>query len=68
MTPKRGWDIGLVRDLADTMYNSRAWPYVNHFRGTDLIVEHIEKYVCPTVTSDQLLGGSPFHFREDTWR
>ena len=28
-----------------------------------LIVEHIEKFVCPTVTSDQLLGGAPFRFR-----
>jgi nicotinamidase-related amidase len=55
----------LVRDLTDTMYNSRARPRVNHFRGTDLIVAHIEKYVCPTVTSDQLLGGAPFRFRED---
>ena len=35
------------------------------FAGTGLIVEHIEKYVCPTVTSDQLLGGSPFKFKGD---
>ncbi len=55
----------LVRDLTDTMYNPQRWPYVNHFSGTDLIVEHIEKYVCPTITSDQLLGGQPFRFRDD---
>lgn len=60
-----GKNAVLVRDLTDTMYNSRAKPYVNHFRGTDLIVEHIEKFICPTVTSDQLLGGKPFQFRED---
>jgi nicotinamidase-related amidase len=60
-----GKNTALVRDLTDTMYNSRARPYVNHFRGTDLIVEHIEKYVCPTVTSDQLVGGKPFRFKED---
>jgi hypothetical protein len=24
-----------------------------------LIVAHIEKYVCPTITSDQILGGQP---------
>lgn len=55
----------LVRDLTDTMYNPQRWPYVDHFSGTDLIVEHIEKYVCPTITSDQLLGGQPFRFRDD---
>ncbi|HTE17981.1 MAG TPA: hypothetical protein VK689_06335 [Armatimonadota bacterium] len=65
---RNGKNVVLVRDLTDTMYNSRAWPYVDHFRGTELIVEHVEKYVCPTVTSDQVLGGSPFRFAEDTQR
>jgi dienelactone hydrolase/type 1 glutamine amidotransferase/nicotinamidase-related amidase len=60
-----GKNVVLVRDLTDTMYNSRAWPYVSHFTGTDLIVEHIEKYVCPTITSDQLLGGERQRFSED---
>jgi nicotinamidase-related amidase len=55
----------LVRDLTDTMYNSRARPFVSHFRGTELIVEHVEKFVCPSITSDQLLGGAPFRFKED---
>jgi hypothetical protein len=59
-----GKNVVLVRDLTDTMYNPRAWPYVSHFRGTELIVQHIEKYVCPTITSDQLLGGKPFRFSE----
>lgn len=61
-----GKNVVLVRDLTDTMYNSRRWPYVSHFHGTDLIVEHIEKYVCPTITSDQLLGGSPLYFSADS--
>jgi len=60
-----GKNVVLVRDLTDTMYNPRSKPYVDHFRGTDLIVEHIEKFVCPTITSDQLLGGQPFRFKED---
>jgi nicotinamidase-related amidase len=60
-----GKNAVLVRDLTDTMYNSRSRPYVNHFRGTALMVEHVEKYVCPTISSDQLLGGKPFHFHED---
>ena len=60
-----GKNVVLVRDLTDTMYNSRRRPFVSHFRGTDLIVEHIEKYVCPTITSDQLLGGQPLRFQAD---
>jgi acetyl esterase/lipase/nicotinamidase-related amidase len=60
-----GKNVVLVRDLTDTMYNPRAWPHVSHFRGTELIVQHIEKYVCPTITSDQLLGGKPFRFSGD---
>jgi len=38
---------------------------VSHFKGTELIVEHIEKFVCPTITSDQILGGKPFRFKGD---
>jgi nicotinamidase-related amidase len=62
---KNGKHVVLMRDMTDTMYNPARWPYVSHFRGTDLIVEHIEKYVCPTVTSDQVIGGQPFHFKGD---
>jgi nicotinamidase-related amidase len=58
-------NVVLMRDMTDTMYNPARPPYVSHFRGTDLIVEHIEKYVCPTITSDQLLGGQPFRFKGD---
>ncbi len=59
---KNGKHVILVRDLTDSMYNPARWPNVNHFQGTALIVEHIEKFVCPTITSDQLLGGQPFQF------
>jgi nicotinamidase-related amidase/type 1 glutamine amidotransferase len=62
---KNGKNVVLMRDMTDTMYNPARWPYVSHFRGTDLIVEHIEKYVCPTITSDQVLGGKPFRFQSD---
>jgi nicotinamidase-related amidase/type 1 glutamine amidotransferase len=62
---RNGKDVVLMRDMTDTMYNPARAPYVSHFSGTDLIVEHIEKYVCPTITSDQLLGGPPFRFRDD---
>ena len=61
----QGQKVLLVRDLTDTMYNPNMPPHVDHFTGTDLVTEHIEKYWCPTITSDQLLGGKPFRFRED---
>jgi hypothetical protein len=57
-----GKNVALVRDLTDTMYNPRSRPFVSHHRGTELMVEHVEKWVCPSVTSDQFLGGKPFHF------
>ena len=63
---RNGKRVALVRDMTDTMYNPRRWPFVSHFTGTDLIVEHVEKYVCPTITSDQFLGGTPFRHATDT--
>ena len=62
---KNGKNVVLMRDLTDTMYNPQRAPYVGHFAGTDLMVEHVEKYVCPTITSDQLLGGAPLRFKDD---
>jgi len=60
-----GKNVALVRDLTDTMYNSRRRPFVDHFHGTDLVVEHIEKHVCPTVESCDLAGGRAFRFAAD---
>ncbi len=62
---KNGKNVVLMRDLTDTMYNPARAPFVSHFTGTDLIVEHIEKWVSPTITSDQILGDKPFHFSGD---
>ncbi len=62
---KNGRNVVLVRDLTDTMYNPAMWPHVNHHTGTDLIVEHIEKHVCPTVLSSDILGGAPHRFFDD---
>lgn len=61
----QGKNVLLVRDLTDTMYNPRQRPFVNHFAGTDLVVEHIERYWCPTITSADLLGAMPFRFAAD---
>jgi len=60
-----GKNVVLMRDLTDTMYNSRMSPFVNHFTGTDLIVEHAEKLVCPTITSTAFTGKPAFRFKED---
>jgi putative heme-binding domain-containing protein len=60
-----GKHVLLMRDMTDTMYNSRMPPYVSHFAGTDLLVAHIEKYWCPTITSVDLIGGEPFRFKAD---
>lgn len=62
---ENGKEVVLVRDLTDTMYNSESWPFVSHFTGNDRIVEHIEKYVCPTTTSDQIIGGAAARFAAD---
>ena len=62
---RHGKHVVLVRDLTDTMYNPARWPYVSHFEGTARIIEHIEKYVCPTISSEQVLGGQPFRFKDD---
>lgn len=62
---KNGKNVVLVRDMTDTMYNPKRWPYVSHFTGNDLIFSHIEKFICPTITSDQILGGDAFVFKRD---
>jgi len=62
---KNGKNVVLMRDMTDTMYDPSKWPFVSHFTGTHLIIEHIEKYICPTITSVALLGGEAFHFSRD---
>ncbi len=61
----QGKNTLLLRDMTDVMYNSRMKPRASHFRGLDLVVEHIEKFWCPTITSNQIIGGEPFRFAED---
>jgi hypothetical protein len=56
---RQGLNVVLMRDLTDTMYNSRRAPYVSHFAGTNLVVEHIEKYWCSSITSSDIVGGRP---------
>jgi nicotinamidase-related amidase len=60
-----GKNVLLMRDMTDTMYNPGMPPHVSHFRGTELVIEHIEKYWCPSVTSTDFTGKPPFRFKDD---
>lgn len=53
---KWGMRCALVRDLTDAMYSPKDRPFVTHQEGTELVIEHIEKYWCPSLTSAQLLA------------
>lgn len=46
----------LVRDMTDALYNPKDAPFVSHERGTELVIEHIERYWCPSVLSSDLVG------------
>ncbi|HLF95203.1 MAG TPA: protein-signal peptide and transmembrane prediction [Planctomycetota bacterium] len=62
---KHGLKVALVRDMTDTMYNSKMKPFVDHHTGTDLVIAHIEKHWCPSVASTDLTGRPPFRFADD---
>lgn len=63
---KVGKNVALVRDMTDTMYDHRMSPKVNHFAGTDMVVEHVEKYWCPSFDSSDLTGRARFRFKDDS--
>src|SRR5262249_23984276 len=44
---KLGMNVVLARDLTDALYDPRQPPHVSHARGTEIVVEHIETYLCP---------------------
>lgn len=52
---KLGFDVVLVRDLTDAMYDPRDEPYVSHEEGTRLVIEHIEKHWAPTILASDLM-------------
>ncbi len=49
-----GRNVVLARDLTDALYDPRQPPYVSHARGTEMVVEHIERYWCPSIVSSDL--------------
>jgi nicotinamidase-related amidase len=61
-----GKKVAFMRDMTDSMYNPGRPPGVDHFAGHDLIVAHVERYWCPSITSSAITGREPFRFKEDT--
>ena len=49
-----GVNTVLARDLTDCLYDPAKKPYVSHDRGTELIVEHIERHWCPSFLSSDI--------------
>ncbi len=60
-----GKTVAFMRDMTDSMYNPERPPGVDHFTGHDLIIAHVEKHWCPSITSDAITGTKPFRFKED---
>lgn len=58
-----GKKVALVRDLTDTMYNPERPPGVSHFKGTELVIEHVERYWCPSFESSDITGKAAFRFK-----
>ena len=50
-----GMNVVLARDLTDATYDPRKRPWVSHVRGTELVVEHVETYWCPSIDSSDLV-------------
>ena len=50
-----GKNVALVRDLTDAMYDPRDEPFVSHERGTELVIEHIERWWAPSILSEELI-------------
>ena len=54
-----GFQVVLVRDMTDSMYDPRKRPFVSHARGTELVIEHIEAMWCASILSDDLTRVAP---------
>jgi nicotinamidase-related amidase len=63
---KQGVNIALIRDMTDVMYNPEHPPGGTHFDGIDRVVEHVEKYWCPSFVSMDVTGKPPFRFAMDS--
>ena len=59
-----GKNVVLCRDLTDSFFQPKS-PGFSHFRGTERVVEHIEKHLCPTIRSTSITGEPTFRFKDD---
>ena len=57
-----GKNIMICRDLTDISSQHTG----QHSDDLELIIEHIEKYWCPSITSESLTGKTPFQFKDDS--
>jgi nicotinamidase-related amidase len=56
---KWGVNCILVRDMTDAMYDPKDRPYVSHEQGTELVIQHIERYWAPSILSSELIEVLP---------
>jgi nicotinamidase-related amidase len=62
-----GKNVVLCRDLTDALFQYKSRD-LDQFQGTEIVVEHIEKHICPTITSTALTSKPAFRFHGDTGR
>jgi nicotinamidase-related amidase len=55
------WGVNciLVRDMTDAMYDPKDRPHVTHEQGTELVIQHIERYWAPSILSSELIEALP---------
>jgi hypothetical protein len=51
-----GFPVILVRDLCDCMYNSNKKPSISHDEANNINISWFEKYICPTIDSNEVLN------------
>lgn len=63
---RMGKNVALIRDMTDTMYDPNRPGAKSHFEGTDKVIEHVERYWCPSFVSTAITGKPAFKFKGDT--
>jgi len=54
-----GKNVYLCRDLTDSYHRDPG----KHFEGLEKIIQHVERYWCPTITSESITGEPRFWFQ-----
>src|SRR5262249_37479491 len=44
-----GMNVVLARDLTDALYDPRQPPHVSHARRTEILVQHLHRYLSPSI-------------------